>query len=351
MSSNHGWRYRIYAVVIFLLCGVFCLSAANTGWLIMLDGTSSAGKTSISRHLKTKLLEQANLSFCYESMDDFNDRKAAEEEKQSAELKKAQASAERDTQALSSSSHSRSTNSDESAPASSDIASKTASSSSSSKDDDDDDDSLVDYFQFLKDLVARGKHVIADAVLRDDQDMKDYKNIIGKGDTFVFVMVYCPAIEITRRVQARNLSGNKDEERTLYQAIAQIPDMYTLTKKPTKQTIDSITKSDVEEMLKPLKEELIKDNKRKRKEGKKEDNVPHTLQVLRSSLVPYKGSKRAYLQPKMPHDLVAINSRRNGPIVAAQKITDYVLQRMNKTKSNTRRIKTRSKSKRIAVQH
>ncbi len=310
---------------LLLITTIWAESIQTKGRLIVLDGTSSAGKSSVARHLKQKLLKQTKTAFSYESLDDFNDRKAEQEAKEE-EAKKQQTASKAE----------RSDETERSLPEDSDNddeKSASASSSKSSDDDDDDEDSQADYLQYIKDLSESGKNVIGDTVLRDEQDIKEYKTIIGKGDNIICAMVYCPAAEITRRVEARNLSGNKDEERTYYQAIAQIPDMFTLTSKPTDQTIDAINKQEVEAMLKPVKKELEEDNKKKRKEGKKEDNIPQTMKSLRTSLMPKKGKKYTYIQPKMKHDVVAINSRHNGPAAAAQKIADYVFARMHKGRS------------------
>ncbi len=310
---------------LFITIGLWATSI-EPGWLVILDGTSSAGKSSVARHIKTKLLDKTSLSFSYESLDDFNTRKEEAEAKQKEEDEEENQEQEtdlHDTPSKSSASRSleRSENSDE-----------RSEDNSKSHDSEDADDSQADYLQYIKDLATSGKHVIGDTVLRDDQDIKEYKEIIGNGEKIICAMVYCPAIEIPRRVEARNISGNKDEERTLYQAIAQIPDMFSMTTKQTNKTIDSITKKDVNEMLKPLKKELEDDNKKKRKEGKKEDNIPKTLQALRKELEPKKG-KISYIQPKMPHDIVAINSRKNGPAVAAEKIVDHIVGRIYKGKS------------------
>ncbi len=322
MSSNQYIRHRALITTFFSLFITLGLLATSIepGWLVILDGTSSAGKSSVARHLKSKLLNKTKRSFNYESLDDFNTRKEDAE-------KKTQASKSHHSTPKSMSSRSLERSED---------TEDRSDSEDEDDEDDDDDDSQADYLQYIKDLATNGKNVVGDTVLRDDQDIKEYKSIIGKDDKTICALVYCPAVEVPRRVEARNLSGNKDEERTLYQAISQIPDMFAITSKATVQTIDSVTKKEVEQILKPLKKELEKDNKKKRKEGKKEDNVKKTIQVLRSELYPKKG-KTAFIQPKMKHDVVAINSRQNGPAVAADKIVDCIVDRMNKRKSRQKK--------------
>jgi predicted kinase len=312
-------------ISLWLLFGCYNHSQAKDaqGWLVVLDGTSSAGKSSVARYLKKKLFDETKVLFSYESLDDFNTRKEAEKEKKtksaSTTISSKKSMDTEDTQ----------NDTEESSESDQPMSSESGSMATSDDDDDDDDDSQEDYLQYIKDLADQGKNVIGDTVLRDDQDVKEYKTVVGKGKKNICALVYCPAREITRRVEARNLSGNKDEERTLYQAIAQLPDMFTITKKQTKKTIDSITKRELEAMLKPLKKELEDDNKKKRKEGKKEDNVPETLRTLRAELSPKRGDC-VYLQPKMKHDVAAINSRAKGPAAAAQKIADFVIKRMHK---------------------
>ena len=94
MSSKNYMRRHVWITTIFSLFFVIGLWATTSisGWLIVLDGTSSSGKSSVARHLKRKLFKQVHLSFSYESLDDFNTRKE-EAEAQQEEAKKSQSKA------------------------------------------------------------------------------------------------------------------------------------------------------------------------------------------------------------------------------------------------------------------
>lgn len=311
-------------ILALVLCIVFIdsfslYSISNQGWLIHLDGTSSAGKTSVTRKLKKQLLNQTQMVFTYESHDDFLGRKwAAEDAAKEAATPQSMTKTPTSTQKTIQSNE----EDDDDDPEASQYK-----SSSSANSDDYDDGSIKEYLIYIKNLIKSGKNIISDTVLMDEEDWDDYETVIGRDPKTVCALVYCPAKEIVARVQARNRSGDEGNERTIYQAIAQIPDMFTITNKQTDQTIDKFTKEDIDHMLQPLKNELEKDNKKRIKKGKKPENIKKTIRNLRAKLSPKRG-KISYIQPKKPHDVVVVNSLKNGPGCAAQGITDAVLQRI-----------------------
>ncbi len=63
-------------------------------------------------------------------------------------------------------------------------------------------------------LACQGWHVIIDHVMTFDDDIKDCLQTLGAFDVF-FVLAHCPLGELVRRVYQRNSSQDKAEKRTL----------------------------------------------------------------------------------------------------------------------------------------
>ena len=174
------------------------------------------------------------------------------------------------------------------------------------------------------------KNVIADTVLCDTDDMKDCEKIIGI-EKVIYMLVYCPFAEIPKRVKKRNESGDKDEERTLRQAITQITDMFDLSLRRTSKSIDFITKKNIKKTLKLLKKEMMQERKRKKK-PKTKKQIKKTIKSFKKRL--YCGNKKlrkknlVYITPKetkkIQYQAVIINCSHQGPIQSAKRIVNTI---------------------------
>ena len=286
-------KVKVYALIFFLASIGFCYGVGASGMLVYIDGTSSSGKSTVSRLLVNELNKDSINPFEHRSDDNFDNY----------EYKKSKGLLTDDEE---------------------------SEASTMVEDDNDDDDPLDEYLYYLKDLVREGKNVVGEVPIRDKDDMRIFKRILGNKhrkvlDHFYLVMVFCPLKEIVRRVEKRNRSGDVDEKRTIYQAVWQFSHMFKVTKKKTPKTIDSYSKKDLEKMLKALKQELIAENKKKRKRDEKEDDVDDILETMRKALSPVKG-RVAYLEPRFAHDLVVVNTGKNGARQIAKKISTAVQQ-------------------------
>ncbi|KKQ49269.1 MAG: hypothetical protein US69_C0007G0018 [candidate division TM6 bacterium GW2011_GWF2_38_10] len=279
---------------IFFLASVFCYnSVIASGMLVYIDGTSSSGKSTVSRLLIDELNKDSIKPFEHRSDDNFDNY----EYKKSKGL----------------------LTDDEESEASTVV-----------EDDNEDDDPLDEYLYYLKDLVHEGNNVVGEVAIRDKDDMRIFKRILGNKqrkviEHFYLAMVFCPLKEIVRRVEKRNRSGDKDEKRSIYQAVWQFAHMFKVTKCKTKKTIDSYTKKDLEKILKSLKQELIVENKKKHKKDEKKDDIADILTTMRKALSPKKG-RVAYLEPRFAHDLVVVNKGNNGAQQIAKIICSAVKQ-------------------------
>ncbi len=274
-------RYWLLVFCGLIIGGGWCF-CSSPGLLLVLDGPSSSGKSSVARELKKKL-DSYGLHFRYESLDDFNERKWEKEQrkKKGKKPKKLREGSE---------------------------------------------SYQGGYLRSIKKLADQGENVLADTVIYDEQDVNDYQSIIGTGGKTVSIMVYCPFIEIPQRVDKRNHCGIEDEERSLRQAINQIPVMFELTSFPSAGTIDSFTRYDVQKILALVDAELEEENTMRNRCGKSIKDALAILQHLKNELMPHKGDLM-YVQVRMPHDVVVVNAAGGGVMSCAQRVIDVLKER------------------------
>jgi len=161
--------------------------------------------------------------------------------------------------------------------------------------------------------------VIADLVMRDDQDIKECLAVL-KRDKIIHILVYCPLTEIVERVEKRNRAGDKDDERSLHQAVDQYPDMFIISNKPSNKDLDVITKKELERILKKLKKELSDENRKNKAEGKHQKNIPEIIRSMKKRYRLHGRHHKAYIQEKFIHDVVIINDKKNPFSVNVEKV-------------------------------
>lgn len=275
-------------LIFIFICLFFGGELYARGWILFLDGTSSAGKTSFAYELVNELNKKyPKMSFTYESRDAFLSRDEKSESQESESKKSKSKSIE------------ISEESDEEEAAEDDAAS----------DDEYDDGPIIDYLEYLDDLVKKDKNVVADLVMRDDQDIKECLEVL-KRDKIIHILVYCPLGEIVERVEKRNRSGNKDDERSLHQAVDQFPDMFLLSNKPSSKDLDAITKKELERIFKKLKKELNDENRQNKAKGKHQKNISEIIRSMKKRYRLHGRHHKAYIQEKFIHDVVVINSEK-----------------------------------------
>lgn len=93
-----------------------------------------------------------------------------------------------------------------------------------------------DFYTYAKQLASSGYHVFIDTV-RYDEDYEKYSDWIGNNLVYK-VLVYCPLDTIIERVAQR--SKNKLERRTVAQAIEQFCEIYRLQESATEPIVDHV---------------------------------------------------------------------------------------------------------------
>ncbi len=178
-------------VSCFSLSLFAAVSSQNPGMIVLLNGTSSAGKSSIVKELQ----EISGNEFFVTSMDSF----AASYEK------------------------------------------------------DNYDKFVHDFYQHIKDLSLTHHKVLVDTV-EFEQDYKKIEGVLTLNQ-FIKILVYCPLDDIFKRVEKRNQSEDEGEHRSVRQAFEQFLGLYKKQSQSDELVIDNIHSSSIKKLLPRIKEE------------------------------------------------------------------------------------------------
>lgn len=94
------------------------------------------------------------------------------------------------------------------------------------------------FYQSVMCAVQDGKTAIVDTVLESEEWHKEFDDYFASVPT-VKVLVYCPLYEIIKRVAERNKKGDVDEKRTTFQSFEQFSAIYGL-QDGSKQVVDTV---------------------------------------------------------------------------------------------------------------
>ena len=186
-------KYSFLSVVL----AVFCLipSHCSAGKVIFLNGTSSAGKSSIAQMLKQKLTTSKVTIVSYDNILFDTLKKVALE-------KKFDVGAIQGFKELQETLHENAINPEE-------LAQRV-------------DEAL---FELVKHRACYDDYVILDAVTEDENEFKVFKEKTSNFD-LLHVLVYCGPKKLVEHVFQRNKSNNKDEHRSAVGCLVQFYSMY-----------------------------------------------------------------------------------------------------------------------------
>lgn len=113
------------------------------------------------------------------------------------------------------------------------------------------------FYPKAKELAAQGKTVIIDTVL---EHKKAYQEVLEyfKDDQFHMALIYCPMDILLERVQARNCSGVSGEQRNAFLSFEQFPHMYKLKESDDEPVIDRVNTKTLKNALEASIQDLIK---------------------------------------------------------------------------------------------
>jgi hypothetical protein len=93
-----------------------------------------------------------------------------------------------------------------------------------------------------------------------------------------------------------------------------------MANKPTSKDLDSITKKELEGILKKLKKELSDENKKNKADGKHQKNISKVMRSMKKRYRLHSHHHKVFIQEKFIHDIVVINSKKISASRNAKKV-------------------------------
>src|SRR3990167_2382095 len=110
-----------------------------------------------------------------------------------------------------------------------------------------------------KEALAKGENVIIDTVFEYDPEYDEFSTFFADFSCFK-ILVYCPLDILLERVRLRNNRGVKEEMRTSFQSFEQFPALFKLQESTRERVIDTVSAASVKHALHSAIEELMTDN-------------------------------------------------------------------------------------------
>lgn len=129
------------------------------------------------------------------------------------------------------------------------------------------DDLWIQFYTHIKSISDSGKIILIDTVCYE-KEYEKYNAILGS--QLIKILVYCPLDIIINHVEKRNNLGDTDEHRSLYQACKQFLSLYSAQNLSENFIIDQIDSTRIMYVLDKVKEETNKWSQEK-KDGDETD--------------------------------------------------------------------------------
>ncbi len=118
---------------------------------------------------------------------------------------------------------------------------------------------ITPMYAAAKKALQAGQNVVIDTVFEYDPEYQKFADFFT-GFNCIKVLVYCPLDVLLERVQARNSSGVQAEMRSAFQSFEQFPAMYKLQEHADEVVVDTVLAASIKDALRAAIQELI-DNK------------------------------------------------------------------------------------------
>lgn len=176
-------------------------------------------------------------------------------------------------------------------------------------------------FAHAKQLAISGKNVFVDVVEFDDY--YDHYCSILDCKKLVKILVYCPLDVIVDRVALRNISGQEKEKRPLNLSFGQFAAIYKLQKSADEVVVDRIATSRMRYALEAAAEEV---RMLMKEAGVKAEEFEANIALFKQPLVEqfnFDGNDEIVLTTRHPWDLI-VNSGIKSPAEIAHIIVGYL---------------------------
>lgn len=172
---------------------------------------------------------------------------------------------------------------------------------------------ISSYYYTLQDLLRHGKNVIFDTVLECARDYTNFANCLQEFNC-TKVLVYCPVDIILERIKMRNSSGIPDEYRFAFQAFEPFSAIYKLQEHEDEPIVDIVSSQSMRQALNIAIQQLIE-------AGIPEAYVQRLHEFERTFITTFKLDTQTHVKLVARHhyDLI-INSAHASPAALAQQI-------------------------------
>ena len=187
------------------------------------------------------------------------------------------------------------------------------------------------FFQYIKDSSKVYDKVLVDTVDHETVFEK-YDNFLGQG--LIKILVYCPLLDLIKRVKKRNHQPEYENEHLkLFLAFTQFLSLYKNQSGSDGLVIDKIRAADIKNILHEIKKELdefeVKHPALNPEDLQKsiQERVEEYNKLVQDAVAQfhYNRQRKITLSPRLQHywDFV-INSGVNSPKQSAHKITEFL---------------------------
>lgn len=178
-----------------------------------------------------------------------------------------------------------------------------------------------DFYALIKDEALKDKNIVVDTIV-DDAEFGKLSRILGTIKV-INVLLYCPLDIALSRVKQRNLTGIKEEQRDVFQPIGQYELIYKPQENISEKVVDTISSKDLKQLLRTAIDEYLKTLPEKLKN--------QAVEIAESLEGHYKGFVRHFkldelgeiaIVPIRPYDLI-LHCTKN-PQVLAQELSSCI---------------------------
>lgn len=274
---------------IFLAVFCFCFSLhAHKQVILILNGASSSGKTSIAHELMRRLIGEVQ-----------------NEQDQIFVLLKADAFEENDADAV----------------------------------QDDHGHFVTTQMSFLQEIkkqVLVGNSVVVDGIFTE-QEQKLLHSMLDEYAYVHIIAVYCSPRDLVDHVQQRNLLRVPSEQRSVYQAVCDLPELWRICISPTKNVVDAIDElsfGDLAFIVDNVRQELFTEISRESSSTESGVCSPSDRQLVDATLASLKIklasgfdttpiSSPVFMSPR-GNPFLVINAGRKTPAESAEQIIEKI---------------------------
>ncbi len=182
-------------------------------------------------------------------------------------------------------------------------------------------DNFCSFYESAKQAALQGQNIVIDTVVEYEKEHKLVNSVFPEELKVVKVLVYCPLDTLLERVAQRNKLGKPEEMRPAFLSFEQFPAIYKIQEHKNEIVIDTIQSKVMKNALESAIQELIENNI-------PQPYLPKLDKFKRSFTQNFKLDEQEEIKlvPKHHYDLI-LNSKVNSAHQLAQNVVNYMKTR------------------------